>query len=546
MVTMKNITGKTLLLFVVLFNFNTKAQELTFEEKFAIVDEVYARIYSAMGIREDRPQLVLDKQRARSVAYLKKTKEGGKALAVETKAFDICMSFGADKGRAALALLIGHELGHFRYNHHWGKDFASSFAMADIEEANTKLTELKFYETQADQSGGVYCYLAGYDIGGLTEPLFKKIYKEYGLPEEIPKYPSLTQRIEIANQNDSVIKSVIRVYEAGTYALMIGQYDEAKRCLDFAINKGFKSREVYNNAGVSFLLSAMDKIGKETVRYAYPVEIDVEARIRQNTKGFSKEIDAMIKRSVELFKLATDLDPDYFSGYINMACAHSLLKQYEDAEYMATKAKKIAETLVDANGISKTLVIQGIIADQKGDKSKAKSLLKEAGEKNKSYLAEANLAILDGKSIAELKWAKKMARENMREEREVETPAVAVAESIAGISDFATELAGKELEEIVMNDGSCYFMEVDNSAVYNLTTSAERELYFHKTLPNYEGATGKKVKKGDDSKMVLKKYGFPDVVFNSARETIMVYKTDHMIFLVEDGKVKSWVHYGLL
>ncbi|MFI5203614.1 MAG: hypothetical protein ACHQF2_03870, partial [Flavobacteriales bacterium] len=200
----------------------------------------------------------------------------------------------------------------------------------------------------------------------------------------------------------------------------------------------------------------------------------------------------------------------------------------------------------DANGISKAAVMLGIVADQKGDKGKAKDYFKEAIDKNQSYLGEANLAIVNGKSITELRWAKKLAKESLKEAADEEASTAKATESISGISDFAADLEGKELNEIALNEGSCYYLEIENSTVYNLTTSSERELFFHKTGNEYEGTTGNGIKRGNDSKMVFKKYGFPDVVFNSQRETIMVFKGSDMIFLMEGNKVKGWIHFKLM
>ena len=149
--------------------------------------------------------------------------------------------------------------------------FASSFAIEDIQdeiaEASKKLGELKFYETQADQMGGVYCYLAGYDIAGIGSELLPKIYEAYGLSAENKRYPSLDQRIAITKENDASMKLLINVYEAGTYALLMGEYAEARRCLEHCLNEGFKSREVYNNIGVANFLEAIELIGKEQVIY---------------------------------------------------------------------------------------------------------------------------------------------------------------------------------------------------------------------------------------------------------------------------------------
>lgn len=536
---------------IILLHFCTsnscKAQTaLTYDEKFAIIQEVYNNVFNAMGMVETQPELILDDKRAASVAYLKRNKDGSKTLAVEDKAFDICMSFG-DKSKEALAFLIGHELGHFKYNHHWGKDFASSFALADIEdklaEANDKLAELKYFETQADHSGGVSCFLAGYDIRSMGEPLLKKIYTDYNLPAEAPKYPSLAQRIILTKQNDSIVGQLITVFETANYAMLIGEYAEAIKCFEFVLNKGFKSREIYNNLGVCALLKAINLIGKETVKYVYPIEIDVESRLKEAQKGFSDEQTKLITKAKEYFTIATQLDKTYSTGFINLACAHSLAGEFEDGLYNANKAHKIlAAKHKDLSYLANAQIILAILYDQQKKTSEAKKILGETIKYGQNYLAEVNLEIIKGKKADDFPWAKKISREQLN------NPATAATvnlkpEFIDGLTDFTTGLEGKEMDEIVMNKSSCYYLHYKNSDIYNLTTSDNHEVYFQVTPKDYTGETVNGINLKSKMDDVYKVYGLPDLTFTTRGETIFVYKTTRIMIKFKQKQVSGWVVY---
>ena len=531
------------LIFLLLFTSITWTQalasEVTKEEKLAILEEVYSKVYTAMGINENRPALLLDTKRARSVAYLKKNKDGSKTIAVEEKAFDLCFSLG-DNAKNALAFLIAHELGHFRYDHHWGNEFASSFAISDIQEdiaeASQKLGELKFYETQADQMGGVYCYLAGYNVEGIGSLLLPKIYEAYNLPEENSRYPSLSQRIEISRQNDEQMKKLIQIYEAGTYALIIGEYAEARKCLEHCLNNGFKSREVFNNIGVANFLEAAELLGHKEVVYAYPIELDVEARVKTSSKGFATNIEALLKDATEKFEQAIRFDPSYATAYVNKACVFSLSKQLEDAEYFAKKGLQIAKENLELTTAGNALCVLGITYHQMGEVKDAETKLKSGKADYNNYLCGVNLEVVGGKRIESIEWLKPETSDNtqvMDSKRE----------SIDGVLDFMTDLEGEELNEIKLYKGSCYSLQLPNSTLINLTTQNDKELFFQTCSRNYIGETEKGISTGSDAKKVVSKYGSPTISLSTRSGMLYYYSQPNIIFFTEDNKVSHWTVY---
>lgn len=530
---------------------NVHAQKaLTPDEKFAMVKEVYDRVFAAMGIVDIQPELVLDDKRETSVAYLKRNKDGSRTLAIELKAFDICMGFG-ERAKDALAFLIGHELGHFRYNHQWGKDFASSFALADIEDklatANDKLGELKYFETQADHSGGISCFLAGYDIRGLGEPLLRKVYAEYKLPEETPKYPSLRERILLTQQNDSIIAQLITVFETGNYAMMVSEYTSAIKCFEFVLNKGFKSREMYNNLGVCYLLQAMNLLGKDAVKYVYPVEIDVESRVNGNAKGFSDEVKGLIEKAKTYFNLTTQLDKEYSTGFINMACAHSLAGEIEDGKYAAQKAMKLLQRkYMDQSKHIHAYILLGILYDQEKNAREAKATLEQGLKITNSYLAQVNLEIIKGKKAEEFKYNKKFSKEKLERYSSDSLPA-GLTETISGITNLQDDVEALDIKEIEIGKSSCYYVWHKNSVIYNLGTGDGHELYFQETGNAYAGETSKGIKQGSHRNDVLVQYGLPDLTYTTRGSTIFVYKAQGILFTLgsnstidKNERVKSW------
>lgn len=541
----------SLLLFIGITTTSLAAKNLpqTAEEKMAILEKVYTNLYNAMGMNEDRPVLKLDTRRSRSVAYLKKNKDGSKTIAVEEKAFDVCMTLG-DDGTNALAFLMAHELGHFRYEHHWGGEFASSFAIADIQdeiaEASKKLGELKFYETQADQMGGIYCYLAGYNIAGIGQKLLPKMYEAYGLPAINKKYPSLDQRIEITEENDKKMKLLINVYEAGTYALLLGEYAEARRCLQHCLNKGFKSREVYNNIGVASFLEAAELIGKDEVIYAYPIELDVESRIQTNSKGFASNVEELLKDAGEKFEQAIRYDPKYATAYLNKACVYSLQKNFEDAEYFGKKALRIAKEHNEPNTAGNALCILGITYHQMGEQEDAEEKLKEGKNDFGSYLCDVNMSVVKGKRLESIEWIKRptegLFEASEPAEGSLDRPK---RETLDGIVDFMEDLEGEELEEIKIYKGSCYYLYLENSKILNLTTVNDEELFFQVCNNGYIGETEKGISIGSETKKIMKRYGSPDIAIPTRSGMLYYFTNPKIVFFTNEGKVERWMVYRM-
>lgn len=545
---MKNLI--TILFFSCIISANLLGNEISKEEKIEILEEVYNKIYTAMGINENRPTLQLDTRRTRSVAYLKKNKDGSKTIAVEEKAFDLCFSLGDANGRSALAFLIAHELGHFRYGHHWGNEFASSFAISDIQEdiseASQKLGELKYYETQADQMGGIYCYLAGYNINGIGEMLLPKIYEAYNIPEEIKRYPSLSQRIEISKQNDENMKKLIHVYEAGTYALILGEYAEARRCLEHCLNKGFKSREVFNNIGVANFLEAAELLGHNEVIYAYPIELDVEARVKTSSKGFAANVEELLTNAADKFEQAIRFDPDYATAYVNKACVFSIQKQFEDAEYFAKKGLRIAKENNEKTTVGNALCVLGIAYHQMGQEKEARAKLKEGQNDFNNYLCEVNLNVVNGKRIENIEWLKRPTEEGTQLANNSQSIGSRMKnETIDGVVDFMTDLEGEELKEIEIYKGSCYYLYLTNSKVVNLTTVNGEELFFQICSNSYDGETEQGISIGSDAKKVIKKYGSPDIELSTRQGMLYYYSKPKIVFFTGDNIVLNWMVYRL-
>jgi len=259
--------------FCLSFLFVSNSWSLTIEEKAAIVENVYKKVYSAMGLAEQRPKFVYDPKQESKIAYMMKDKDGNPIIGFEDKAFEVCATFGARRDEA-IAYLLGHEISHHHFGHHWGTEFSSAYSVNNLitEMKDIDKNGIKKFETQADERGGIYCYLAGYNVQGICESLLKKLYSAYGITNS-PKYPSLEERIQIAVERDSIVSTYIKVFETANYAMLLEEYEIAIDGYEYVIGKGFHAKEIYNNLGVRYFQKGAHFAGAD-IKVHYHMALD--------------------------------------------------------------------------------------------------------------------------------------------------------------------------------------------------------------------------------------------------------------------------------
>jgi tetratricopeptide (TPR) repeat protein len=529
--------------------FVQSAWAITPEEKAKIVEGVYNKVYSAMGLAEEKPKFLFDTKQAARIAYMMKNKDGFPMIGFEEKAFDVCATMGARRDDA-IAYLIGHEVSHHHLKHHWGNEFSTSFSIANLgkEIKDIDRDGVKRFETQADERGGIYCYLAGYNVSGISEKLLIDLYKAYELKDS-PKYPSLSERILIAKTQDSIVSSYIKVFEAGNYAMLLKEYEVTIDCYEFIIGKGFHSREIYNNLGVAYFLKGIDEAGDD-VPFIYPVEIDLESRINRggDTKGMGDAAIELFKKAIEKFEQATRFDKTYSSGYLNLACVQIILKIYDEAEISLKYASKYAKAEGRKNTEDNIKLVLALLNHQnpEGDKTVTESLLNELTAKGNN-LAIYNKSIMNGGDIAKIKSnGQPIGWENDDLASAATTQSArAQVERIEGIRDFENLEATKE-EILYTRTNSLLCGLRDSSTVMMISAKTGEGIIFHSTKANYTGKMVKGTKVGSTERQLIEAYGLPQVIMASRQGFIYLFPNNRMmVFLNKDKIIDKWVIYSI-
>jgi tetratricopeptide (TPR) repeat protein len=484
------------------------------------------------------------------------------AIVIDEKAFDLLhKEFGAERD-SALAVLIGHELVHFYNKQGWVAEFGNAFADSETGQQMTQVSqadEVIRYEAEADEFGGFYAYLAGYDSLGMAPQVIEKIYAGFKLPSDMSGYPNKEERKKIAIESQKGLKEMIPLFDTANRLLVIGRYEEAARLFDY-IGRSFPSREILNNAGVARALAAIGLFRPGELKFAFPFEFDAETRLRSQlrTKGFGDSDEErrkeLLEQALHDFDSAIARDPAYAVAYVNRAAVYELADDHARALLDAEKGLELARQQQEEITIANAFIIHGIIlARQKSDDKAASDF--NAAKVKVSSLANLNLQALKGQPkgkgfAADGKLKRAAPAEIVIERIGGLTPEELRPRSQGGNSAVATtplnppsverELSGAIGEE---NKMKIYIKETPQWSGSAVMT-ADASLFLLATPPGYQGVSGRGVKIGSTLDDLVSRYGDAPRVVPSRQGTHHVYPKLEMVFsLGPDNLVTGWMEY---
>jgi tetratricopeptide (TPR) repeat protein len=307
-------------------------------------EEIYGRLMRVTGDGRRAPPLdvIPDGRRSKDQSVAWFDPNSGK-IGVEEKTIRLCRSFG-DRGDACLAFFLGHELAHFYKDHAWGADFGSRFSVTPLGAGIRELTgqQRLAFETQADDFGGMYAHLAGYDINGIAPDALALVYKEYAIPGASADYPSLAERAAIARNSADRLNRFVPVFEAANLLFAIGRYREAVACLDH-VARIFPSREILNNLAIALAIASGARDADR-----YPWLLDTQTRLhplraRRGTEAPSEaQRRDMLDSALRNLQDAARRDPEYLPALVNLASVNDVMGRHGTAADDASRALELA------------------------------------------------------------------------------------------------------------------------------------------------------------------------------------------------------------
>ncbi len=327
---------KMLIVFAILA-INSKAQPIY---KLNNIKTVFTNLVNSYTSNKGAPKIeIISKNESEIIAQY--VSNPFPKIQISEKTYDICMSLGRDSINA-LALILSHELAHYYKDHTWCSDYSFALKKSNLNLAkqlnNSSLASKIEKEAIADNDGLFYSSVAGYNTFNIFNEIIDKIYIQYKLPEKSIGYPSKQERKLIAKKAQESAQILYNYFKNGLATLEENNYDEAIENFEKA-NTYIPFRENYNNLGIAKTLKALRKIPvkQEEIeypqRFKYPLEIDTISRLyHEITRGIDNESQNVLLLSAKNdFLKAIQIDPNYTSAYINLACVYDLLENYNAA-----------------------------------------------------------------------------------------------------------------------------------------------------------------------------------------------------------------------
>ncbi|NKB66427.1 MAG: hypothetical protein GKR89_05160 [Candidatus Latescibacteria bacterium] len=516
--------------------------------KYRTTKAVFDDLLDAIGDGRAEPALYLVPHRESSgrVAWFSAKQA---IVFIEEKTYNLTVSMGPDS-LAALAFLLGHELAHYYKDHDWPGDFGQGFSDLEIggnaRELKQYMKEMGTIEAQADEFGGFYGYLAGYNTLGVIDVVLDHIYRAYDLPEEIKYYPSLGERTEIARRSADKLRRMVPVFEAAHKLLLIGKYDEAAHLFDY-IARQFPSREIFNNAGVARVLEALGLFGHAPPRFVYPLESDGATRLLQGSKADqfpaietdAEERHRLLQEARKKFAKAAQKDPRYATALVNTACVLDLLGQGQDALYWAQKGLRQARANQDEISAANALIVSGIaranMDPAAGEQARADFVQAQQGNPG---LAQLNLDLLEGHKPAapESEGSVPLAPERIGDRRAWDYGQT--------IEDFDAVI---NLPGLHGKGPQLYIYSKNTPRRSELVLNTGYEIIaFLSTPPAYSQPSARGVRIGQQLPQIEEHYGTATHLATSRQSTYRVYEKPGLIFRFgAHGRLLQWTLYAV-
>lgn len=532
--------------------------------KFRSCHQVFEQLIHSIG-RANIPKPVFVPENNKRLTA--KTLANGE-IHIGDKFIDVCRGFGKDSLNA-MALVLGHELAHYYLDHFWATEYGSEFANLawgkKIMETFEDTRFLESYESQADEFGIFYCFLAGYSTFDIASEVYDKIYSEYNLPDSIAGYPSKSDRIKIHEQSESRIKKLIPVFETGILLTVLGSDSKSKNrsiilskaveCFEFILDENYTNKEILNNTATIHIMLALMGMEKSETRFSYPLTLDEDSQLYglkgakatgQKTSGFgTKEfIKEQLYLAEKYLNRARELDRDYIPAFINLACLYDLLDENEDAAFWADKAIRLAGKSNNMLLLSNAQVIKGIIEAGAAKMIKADSLFMKATIGGNNTIAQYNHAVLNGNDPSEDQKKKTIGFgvNNKKELINGKDLKTLVKESDYYRKENLHVLKdGSRIFKFDEGDGELYIVECD------LRECTFQDLVFYQVKINGGIETARGIKSNDPLERVRKLYGNPSFQLISNNHQYWVFKESGLIFKIgRNNMVTGWVNYYFL
>jgi hypothetical protein len=343
--------------------------------------EVFNNITNSVGNNFPSPPKLHFSDSVDKVAYI----SNGNVF-LEKKALNLLCSL--DNCEDAVAYVISHELAHHYLNHSWMKNIGFTYTSElkiQLKNDLNSINSRKIEETQADLFGGFFSQISGYNSLSIAENVIKLLYKNYNLPEIMDDYPSLTDRINIINNNLEELNKLSIVFKIGNLMIATEDYDNAVKCYEHILSKNLTSREIYNNLGATYLIKAIN-FDDNLSKYKFPIlfEENTRASIKGLTRGFDGLSELKTRDTImyylnlagDCFNRSSQLDKNFIKPKANLLISELIKTKITKNSldfYFFKRLEKLNLNIVDENDIKLLSFYLDLVTENNEDEKLKKS-----------------------------------------------------------------------------------------------------------------------------------------------------------------------------
>ncbi len=319
-----------------------------------------------------------------------------------------------DLKNSVMACVIGHELCHI-LDRHANQTYSmngvlqSESLIASTEEKDASAIVMnQAHEYEADRTGSMFAYLAGYNPFMLKE-LYAEIIRARGDIQKNMNHPLFRERIVKLDENLVEMKSVYGFFRKGV-ADLAPRKNETAEDADNRLARAEKAFTVFkkafpnngpalNNLGLVYLQQALAGTVKKRYTYATSVSISpglvdpssLEQKSQRKSRGMrdrgmarkARPLDkAKLKLAIGYFERAKKADGKNMAALNNLGIARSYLGRHGEAK------SAFAVVLKSEPGNLKALNNLGVCEIAMNNKNEGKKHIREAADKG---LAAAKL-----------------------------------------------------------------------------------------------------------------------------------------------------------
>ncbi|GAB4015113.1 hypothetical protein GCM10028808_39580 [Spirosoma migulaei] len=311
-------------------------------------------------------------------------------ILIDEELIDICQA--VDSSGSALAFVLSHEMAHFYRQHDTFRGFAEKTSSNKPAISNNLSLQ---QEQEADETGLLFAYLAGYDSGPVLNKVLDGIYAYYGISDPAPGYPNKADRQRRTDLHTPEFRDYGYLFAIGHMLYCREEFAEAARCFERVYTR-YPLRESYLNFGTCRLQEVFRRRKKTTLNYfALPFEVDPRnrlLRLNERAEDTPLPVADLLAEADEAFRQAIAINKHYRIAYLHQAIGELLAEPTNPYGAMSTLQKLRVQTgpTLPPNAY----LIEAIAQQSLGNRSQANKSFQTAVDRH-AYQIPYNKKVFD-------------------------------------------------------------------------------------------------------------------------------------------------------